>query len=228
MSYYKLSIKDRASFYADMLILKPLEANWIKRISQKRRLANIIIEAIQNRMSVQQLSSNLGHNWNDLTVDWNWISHHILTDSFNIKRAKEIENYQGKDALVYKQVFREDCPACQNVYLNKPSNGIDSEPKLFKLSDLIKNGHNLKFNLNKFKPVIGATVFDYNPDIENFNWDFSSLESVPEHSKWDEIKKSFTIKLTDREKEIRSKIKLTVTTDDGQEMSYEDFKKKEY
>jgi len=233
MNYYKLSLKDRAAFYANALILKPLKVNRFKRTSQKRQLAKIIIDAIQNNISSQQLASNLGHHWNDFTVDWDWITHHILTDSFNIKTAKYIEDHQGKDALVYKKVYREDCLNCQKVYLENAANGIDSKPKLYKLSDLIKNGHNLKFNLKKYRPVIGTTIFSYNPDIEGFNWDFSTLRWIMPGQEWDDEKKQFLFKevvpKTKQDKMILEMIRqpgVITVTENGETMSFDDWKKK--
>lgn len=232
---------DRALDYVGKLIIRPLETHGHHQFDDydKKQLADIIKDIFDNPdKSTQQLASDFGHytkNWN---IDWEWISHHILWDFYNIQQAKSILDMFGSDSTVIKQLDKTDSPECYRLYLTDPNN-INSEPRAFKLGDLIANGSNLGKSKEDWKPVIGATDFGYyeyhpygDPDNEKERGhyiDNSSLTTKPNKQVWDENEREYKIEdkpLTERQKKIRSLIKITVTTDDGEKMSYDDWKKK--
>jgi len=102
-------------------------------------------------------------------------------------------------------------------------NDINSEPKEFKLKDLIANGSNLGKPKKDWKPVIGMTDFgsyEYHPygdtEIEkekSHYIDNSSLSSKPIAQAWDRGNRAYKVELktlTERQKKIRSLIKITI------------------
>ena len=72
---------------------------------------------------------------------------------------------------VFKDVFVGGCRHCIRLYL---TGGIGSQPKIFKISDLIANGDNIGVKVNDWKPVISSThphCFDKETDVlTNKGW----------------------------------------------------------
>ena len=62
----------------------------------------------------------------------------------------------GADAEVYFDVYPGACMACRELYLTDPENP-DSEPKIFKLSELIENGNNIGRKRADWLPTISPT-----------------------------------------------------------------------
>ena len=106
-------------------------------------------------------------------------------------------------------------------------NNFNSEPKKFKLSELINNGSNIGIEKQSWKPVIGVTDFGFrkyhpygNPEWEETEhyYDNTSLISKSEWEIWDESERNYIIEkkpLTERQKKIHSLIKITITGNDG-------------
>ena len=188
--YFNLKLSDRVKFYTDTLIVQPIDV-FQTPIFLKHNyngLIEILLDGITNRKSTQQISSNLGHFTKVWDVDWYWIVHHLTLDYCNYIEAKYIEKNRGSDAIVFKQVSKNDCIYCKQLYLKEITT---DEPKTFTLSQLIKNGHNLTFNIKEFRPVIGATIFGYDEKAESYHWDFSNLYAVLPDFVWSNKKKKF-------------------------------------
>jgi len=242
MTILDLTTYDRALDHVDKLIVRPLETHGHHQFDEydKKQLTDIIQNTVDNPDKfTQQLASDFGHytkNWN---IDWDWISHHILWDFYNFRQAKSILDMFGSDRTVIKQLDKTDSPESCQLYLTDPNN-INSEPKAFKLKDLITNGSNLGKTKEDWKPVIGMTDFGYyeyhpygdpNNEKETGHYiDSSSLSTKPDGQIWNENEREYKFEdkpLTERQKKIRSLIKITVTTDDGETMNYDDWKKRE-
>ncbi len=136
----------------------------------------VIRDEIKKGILQKKVSSEIARDLARKTGDWNrnfkrivdFISH----TAFDEGRAAMIEDKYGNDALVYKQVYEGACKYCVKAYL---TNGIGSEPKIFKLSVLKANGTNIGRKVDQLKPVIGShhphcrcTLHFYN---NQYNWD---------------------------------------------------------
>ncbi|MEI6815347.1 MAG: hypothetical protein WCL14_01960 [Bacteroidota bacterium] len=210
--------------YVDsFILLRPYRSDLLYSEEKIIQIKQLISEALNKGIPDHQLASDLGHLTNDWGRDWRWIAHHITLDHFNYKKAQEFLDSFG-DTLVYKNVYKEDCKACKKLYLKNPDIENDKEPKIYKLSELILNGDNLnpKFFFEEenqeLKPVVGASIFGFNKEYENFYWDHSTLSYLPKGEIWDDKLERFEhIKL-----EIigRNPIHFTVTLDDGSNKDY--------
>lgn len=134
--------------------------------------------AIKDRTSIQNIISNWGNKTGDWQRDYGRIAETEMNNIFQLGRATQIEEKQGRDQLVYKQVFDGACRFCIRDYLTA---GIGSKPKLFKLDTLIANGDN-----------IGKKVADWKPIVPSHHpWCRCNLHYVPKGSKWNEEKQMF-------------------------------------
>ena len=77
-----------------------------------------------------------------------------LNNVWQLGRAQTIEERQGKEALVFKDVFAGGCRSCIKLYT---TDGIGSKPRVFKLSELQANGDNIGKKQTDWLPVIGST-----------------------------------------------------------------------
>ena len=158
-------------------------------------------ETVVNRGSVKMMSSLIGHKTGDWAKDLDRISDFILHNAHDMGRAMQIKRAHGVNAQVYKHVFDQACETCVKLYL---TNGLGSQPKVFKIDTLIANGSNIGRKKHDWKPVIGST----------HPWCRCELESLPVGEwEWDNINKRFKMKLTDKEKVIRQKIRLRIIKD---------------
>jgi hypothetical protein len=241
MNILELSMIERSFDYMDKLIIFPLEKYGRHKFNSfdREQLAIIIQGYLEgNGKSIQSLASDFGHytkNWN---IDWDWISHHILWDYYNIKKVNSYLKIKSLDIKVIKEIEKESSLECRELYLSDPSN-INSEPKAFALKEIINNGSNIGKPKEKWKPVIGITDFGYysyhpinnfknEPETEHY-YDRSSVMAKMDGYLWDEKERCYKQEerpMTERLKKIHSLIKITVTTDDGVKMSYDDYIKK--
>ncbi|WP_179019406.1 hypothetical protein [Winogradskyella forsetii] len=226
MNIYNFDKYNRAIFYAEHLILKPLSELKFDDYD-KKQFADLICDGINKSKSIQQLSSDFGHytkNWN---IDWHWISHHILSDYHNLRRASELQNMMfSENKLVYKELPKYLNPEFNKLYLTDPKNP-ESQPKLFKLNELIENGTNIGLKKSEWKPTVGITDFgfyEFHPynDITNDKeiahyFDNGILTTLPTGYEWNVNEKEFKMvkkPLTERQKKIRSLVKIKITNTD--------------
>lgn len=128
--------------------------------------------AVEKRKSVKWMVSEIGHTTEEWGRDFDRIADYTLHRAYDEGRAASIEREGGENALVYKHVQQGACKHCIRLYLTA---GMGSQPKLFKLSELIKNGTNIKVKVEDWKPIIGAThpycrctLMEYQ---EGYEWD---------------------------------------------------------
>lgn len=154
--------------------------------------------SIENRTSVKDMVSRLGHKTNDWSRDFGRISDFIMHTAYDEGRAASIEKQYGSDSLVYKDVFDKACKYCIKLYTTA---GIGTLPKVFKLSELITNGNNIGRKVAEWKPVIGST----HPFCR------CTLANVPQGYDWNEKTRSFDIPQPFKRKvERKSKIRIVV------------------
>ncbi|MDH3382342.1 MAG: hypothetical protein OEL54_06520 [Flavobacteriaceae bacterium] len=151
-----------------------------------------------DRKSLTSIVSEISHKTGDWNRDWGRI---VETESNNIFLqgvSETIKRDKGEDATVFKDVFAGACRFCIKFYL---TDGIGSQPKLFKINELEGNGTN-----------VGKKQADWLPVIESVHpFCRCTLRSLPNGYKWDEEKGQFSIQQIDDLKYKRTaKIKVVV------------------
>jgi hypothetical protein len=185
-------IKGLANKVTDETRNKLLEQNKVNLIR------STISEGVKSRRSVQAIVSELGHKTGEWDRDWKRIVVTEMNNIFQQGRAATIEEKYGPHQLVYKTVFPTACRRCIKLYL---TNGIGSQPRIFKLSTLRENGTNIGVKANDWKPILSST----HPYCR------CTLHSVFAGQKWNETTQMFEY-TTDRERKVirTSKIKISV------------------
>lgn len=119
-------------------------------------IRNKAMKAVQMRQGARALAAELADTTKDWEVDWLRIAYYLTHEAYNSGRAQSILRNNGKDAEVWFDVYEGACEACRELYLTDPDD-IDSEPKVFKLADVIKNGNNIGVKRKDWKPTISPT-----------------------------------------------------------------------
>jgi len=156
------------------------------------------VQAIQNRQGARQLASQLVKTSKDWEVDWLRIAYYLTHEAFNSGRAQSILKKYGKDAEVYFDVYENACDKCAELYLEPPHDIGVSEPKVFKLKDIIANGNNIGRKKDDWLPTISPTHpycrCTINYKKPNADWDsetrsFTKLKKyVPKNKKLQGVK----------------------------------------
>lgn len=155
-------------------------------------------KGVADRKSTQKIVSELGHRMENWNHDWNRIVTTEMNNIFQQGRAEVFREIGGEDTLVYKTVYPGACRHCIRLYTTK---GIGSKPRVFKLSNLIKNGTNIG------RKVIDwlATLFSVHPLCR------CHLVRIPKGYIWSDEKKKFVMPENIERKVIRtSKIRISV------------------
>lgn len=108
-------------------------------------------ESVARRESAAKLKSKLGWETKDWARDWDRIAITEMHNAHQRGQADMIAQRHGGGARVAKRVMPDACPHCVRLYV-----GPDGHPRIFKLSELEKNGTNFKKKVNDWKPVLGA------------------------------------------------------------------------
>lgn len=108
-------------------------------------------EAVARRNTAAQLKSTLGWETKDWARDWDRIA---ITELHNAKEhgvADNIAKKHGGGQRVAKLTMPDACEHCQRLHI-----GPDGQPRIFRLSDLEKNGTNFKVKAGNWKAVVGS------------------------------------------------------------------------
>jgi len=114
------------------------------------------IKAVELRSGARSLASELSNISKDWEVDWLRIAYYLTHESYNTGRAQSILKNYGGEAEVYFDVYTGACKHCKKLYLINPEDS-DSEPIVFKLSEIIKNGNNIGRKTSQWLPTISPT-----------------------------------------------------------------------
>lgn len=176
-----------------------IEADQKQRAKYEKIVQNAAEKTLRNRGSVRDMVSELGHATGDWSRDFGRISDFVLHSAFDQGRAASIERQEGPSALVYKDVYPGACRHCIKHYL---TNGIGSQPKVFKLSELQANGTNVGKKVDDWQPVLGPL----------HPWCRCTLEAVPAGYEWNDETQSFStpIKNFQRKVQRKSKVKIKI------------------
>ena len=164
----------------------------------KKKAAN----AIQLRSGARGLAADLAETSKDWDVDWLRIAYYLTHEAYNTGRAQSILKNHGSDAEVYFDVYPEACKRCKELYLINPDD-LDSEPIIFKLSEIIKNGNNIGRKVGEWLPTISPTHpycrctinykkpgFDWDPELRAFT---KPIKKVSKNSKLKNVKLNIKI-----------------------------------
>jgi hypothetical protein len=130
-----------------------IEEDQAVRDAYEKTIKDSLERAIIERDTVNSVVSEIGHKTGDWSRDLGKIAQTEMQNAFEYGRGSEIEKNYGKEAEVYKEVYKGACRFCIKFYT---TNGIGSPPKIFKLNELIANGTNAGKKQSDWKPVLYA------------------------------------------------------------------------
>ena len=177
-----------------------IEGDQAQRANYEKVIREETVKNIENRGSITNLVSNLGHRTGDWSRDFGRIADYVTTQAFEEGRASQISSQHGEDSMVYKKVFQTACKSCVKLYL---TDGTGSEPRLFKLSQLKKNGTNIGRQVSDWKPVIGPT----------HPWCRCMLVYVDPNYDWDPVSQSYN-RPKDYQRVVQRNSRVRVTIGD--------------
>lgn len=155
-------------------------------------------EGILKRNTNKEIMLNLGNKTGDWMRDWNRIVETEMHTAYQEGRADDIQkNSSDDDPLVFKHVQNSACRHCIRLYL---TDGLGSQPIIFKLSQLRANGTNIGVKINDWKPVISSV----HPHCR------CELQELPKGYIWDQEKQMFVPKKVENKIERKSKIYITI------------------
>lgn len=170
-----------------------------ERSKAEKTIHDEILDGTIQRRAVKKITSNIAHQMVSWNRDWGRIVETEEQDVFNLGRAAYMMSRdEGDDPLVYFDVFPGACRHCIRLYRK---NGIGSEPKIFKLSELLANGTNYGVKSKDWKP----TIHPVHPFCR------CDLRELPKGYVWDKDKGEFVPpKNYERDVERKSKVKITI------------------
>lgn len=184
-------IKGMATRQKEFLSVEISQAELLDTIHSKMK------EGVVKRQSVNQIASNIGRQLKRWNQDWGRIVETELQFINTLGTAQVIGEEYGQDARVYFDVYPGACAHCIRLYL---TSGVGSQPKLFRLKDLIENGTNIGRKATDWKAVL-APIHPYCR---------CQLRYLPKGYKWNEREKLFTLSPSQHKVERHSKIKITI------------------
>lgn len=175
-----------------------IEASKTRRAKNARIIRVETKKAIQMRKSVNELSSVLAKRTGDWSRDFDRIADYVLHSAYQQGAANQLIKDFGVDTKIFYMVKANACKHCIRVYL---TDGEGSEPRQFKLIDVMNNGSN-----------IGVKADDYLPSIDPLHpWCHCILAKMPDNGIWDKTKKQFIISRNTYGVNRKSKIKITIS-----------------
>ncbi|MBC7948988.1 MAG: hypothetical protein H7Y42_13975 [Chitinophagaceae bacterium] len=147
---------------------------------QQQFLADELKEGVDKRKTVRQIANQVAEKTGDWGRNFDRIIETASQTAYEWGKAAEIERRNpGGDPLVYKHTTPGACKHCIRVYM---TNGMGSEPRKFKLSELRRNGDNIGRSVAEWKP----TVSPVHPHCR------CPMFEVPEGFLWNEEAQSFS------------------------------------
>jgi len=177
--------------------------NTLTRAEYEAIIKEEIEIGVKERKSITNIISDIGHRTGDWAKDLGRIVDTEMNNIFQKGRAVQIaESNKGKDPLVYKDVFDQACRHCIHLYLTR---GLGSEPRVFRLSELIANGTNIGRKVGDWKATIGGV----------HPWCRCSIRQKQDYTVWDKTKKQFVydedaLKREEKHLDIKGKVKVTI------------------
>ena len=174
-----------------------VETIFLDKESYDNAIKEELATGVEKRKSASRIVSDLGHKFGTFKHDWGRIVETEMNNIFLEGLAMEMSK-DGSDPDVYKEVYAKACRHCLAKYL---TNGVGSEPRIFKLSQLIKNGTNVGKKVADWLAVLGSM----HPFCRCY------LRKKPKGNVWSDENQMFEIpKNWVRTVERKSKVKITV------------------
>lgn len=172
------------------------------RANQADFLRDQIGEHTADRLNRREIVSKIRRLTGDWSRDFNKSVQYISHTALNEGRAALLHRRYGDNtkAKVYFQVQPGACEACAKAYL---TNGPGSEPIVFELHELERNGT----NIGRKQKIWRATVGPMHVNCRCL------LTEYREESKWDEDKKRWILPVKES-KTNRPQIKVTINEKD--------------
>lgn len=164
-----------------------IEEDQAQRDFYEETIKGSIERAVIERDTINSIVSEIGHKTNAWALDLGRIAATEMQNALEYGKVSEIEKRDGKDAEIWKEVYKNACRFCIKFYT---TNGIGSEPKVFKISELAKNGTNVGKKQSDWLPTIYAT----------HPWCRCSTHRKPKGYVWNEELKMFVAPKRDEEK----------------------------
>lgn len=160
-------------------------------------ISRSVSRAIKERDSVTSIVSEIGTRTQDWQRNLLRIAETELQSCFQQGICQQILRESGPKATVFKEVYPGACKYCIKFYL---TDGIGSQPREFKLSDLIANGSNIGRKQADWLPVVDAT----HPFCR------CNLLKLEDNYEWDEEAEKYRLKKIESKIRVKSKIKIWV------------------
>lgn len=120
---------------------------------QKKFLENEVKAGLTNKWNVRMIANEIGHKTGDWSRDFDRIITYTSTLAFEHGKAEMIQRNAGdEDPIVYKTVFSGACKHCIRLFLTA---GVGSQPRLFRLSQLVANGTNIGRKAAEWLAILG-------------------------------------------------------------------------
>jgi len=144
-------------------------------------IRDLTAESIAKRQTARQLKSQLGHATKDWARDWDRIA---ITETHNAMQrgtADHIAKKHGGGARVAKIPMPDACPRCLWLHL-----GPDRAPRIFKLSQLEKNGTNVGRKAADWLPVVGVVHTHCQCQLIHIpkGWGFNDEGQLTPNGRW--------------------------------------------
>lgn len=126
-----------------------VEADAALRLKLQNDIKTTVSQGIDQRESVKEIKSNMGHAMVDWSRDLDRIAATETSRAMNDGMAAEVRAQNGAGAEVAVMSRQGCCEECQGAYT-----GPDGAPFIFLLTDLEANGTNYKRNKQQRKAVV--------------------------------------------------------------------------
>jgi len=130
-----------------------------RNIIQTEGIRPAFVTAIEEDKKIQEIVKDLREATGDFARDWSRVAVTEMNNAQSYGAADAIvKRNKGKQELeetyVYKLVVRDAalCAYCRKFYVNP-----DGTPKIYRLTDLMRNGTNYGRKASEWKPVVGST-----------------------------------------------------------------------
>jgi hypothetical protein len=145
-------IKGLGNKVSDDLTKILIDVDKEKRFKYEELIREEAIKTIQNRETVRDLVSRIGNRTQDWNRNLGRIADFIMHKAFDEGRVMTLLQEKGEKAEVYKDVYLGACDSCIKAYTTA---GIGSQPIIFTIEEILKNGDNIGRKVNEWLPVVG-------------------------------------------------------------------------
>jgi hypothetical protein len=108
--------------------------------SQEDFLKKEIEEGVEGKRTYKEIAKQIARKTGDWNRNFERIVNYQANTAYQHGRVAFIEREHGPQTQVYKKPRKTACKHCIKAYL---TNGLESEPKVFTLEEIRKNGNNI-------------------------------------------------------------------------------------